>query len=241
MTAAEGAGRDGQDGGEHARRDALEVVVEEVGDVLHDVVVGEPGEGAVPPGLDGLLLDDGIDDVGRLLDQVADLVGDDRDDREHQAGEDRQDADQHDQDGEPARQLVAFEPRDGRVDAEREEQRGADVGDDRAEHGEAAADRDGDEHTQASEEAEPERVLDLHRCDAPSITGTERLAAASASASVSSRARGSRASASSSAAVVGRLLGLLGASTARRARLTGKPCSAATLSACASTPRRFSM
>ena len=70
---------------------------------------------------------------------------------------------EHGQDGERTLEPVALQERDRRVDAEREEQRRSDVGEDRRERRDAAADEHGDENTEAPEEAEPERVLDLHR------------------------------------------------------------------------------
>ena len=87
---------------------------------------------------------------------------DDRHDEQHEAGDQAEDSDEHDEDGRPARPALGLEPGDDGVEAEREEQRGADVGEDRRQLHHREDDEQADAHAESSDQAEPERVLDLH-------------------------------------------------------------------------------
>ncbi|MFC5123361.1 hypothetical protein ACFPRL_08005 [Pseudoclavibacter helvolus] len=57
---------------------------------------------------------------------------------------------------------MSLEERDDRFEAERKEERGADVGEDRAQGGDHAPEDKRREHADRGDEAEPERILDAH-------------------------------------------------------------------------------
>ncbi len=134
-------------------------------DVGPDLVHVERGEDGVQPVLD--LADRVVEHavLGQLLDgrdELSDLLHDDRHHHEDDAGEDGEHPEDRDEDGRPAGQLAAFEPRDDRIQAEREEQRGPDVEEDRLKVLDAADEEQSEADTQRCEQRGAERAVQLH-------------------------------------------------------------------------------
>ena len=161
------------DGAGHPRRDAnadgeypaadrreIEVLDRELG-LIEQICYREPRQRALHVLCDASIRDS-IDQPGHRLDGVLHLLGDDRDDREDQSGEHSKNGNQHGQDGEPAREPVLLEPGHQRVESQGQEQRGTDVREDGRERADRGADAHGDKHAESTEQAESERVLDLH-------------------------------------------------------------------------------
>ncbi|MDQ1174033.1 hypothetical protein QE430_002340 [Microbacterium testaceum] len=81
---------------------------------------------------------------------------------EDDPGEDAEHPEDRHQDGGPAGEPTAFEERHQRIEPEREEQRRADVEQDRGQTLHTADDEQADADAERRKQRDPERVVDLH-------------------------------------------------------------------------------
>lgn len=105
---------------------------------------------------------DALHEALDLRDQLGDLTDEHRDDDEDDAGEHREHDGEGDEQRRPAGQTLALEPRHGGVEAEGEEERRADVEQDRRERLHARDDQDSDADAEGRDQRGAERVVKLH-------------------------------------------------------------------------------
>ncbi len=83
-------------------------------------------------------------------------------------GEDPEDTEDGDEDGRPARETASLEPRDDRIQTQRQEEGRADVEQDRREGLDAGDEQEPQTHPEGGDQRHAERIVDLHR-RAPSL------------------------------------------------------------------------